>query len=75
MRQHTMSHDTDRLTVKDAHALIGKHGSLRIIACDLHVNVRIEDIRTTFGRVDYCVTPDSGSGSAWVTADRVTLAP
>lgn len=51
------------MTAKESAALVGKkavmtHGTIKI-------NVRILDLKEHFGRVDYLVTPLSGSGQQW----------
>lgn len=38
------------------------------------VSVRVLDARHVFGRLDYQVAPEAGSGAAWVSAERVQLA-
>lgn len=37
------------------------------------IEVIITDARMAYGRLDFCVTPKSGSGSKWVSASRVAL--
>ena len=39
----------------------------------LSVPVRIVDARENFGRMDVLVTPEGGSGQAWVSAERVKV--
>jgi hypothetical protein len=31
----------------------------------------VEDVRTVFGRVDFLVSPESGTGRGWVSMDRI----
>jgi hypothetical protein len=51
--------------------IIGSNGIFR--ENGLAFKVRITDVRTCFGRTDYRITPDSGSGNRWVASDRVTI--
>ena len=37
----------------------------------LHIKVTVEDVRRSFGRVHYLVTPVAGNGSRWVDWDSV----
>ena len=39
----------------------------------LLVRVRVNDVRTVFGRTDYNVTPVAGSGEARIIVSRVRL--
>lgn len=44
---------------------------------DLHVDalafrVQIKDARKVYGRTDYLVTPVTGGGEQWVSAERVS---
>lgn len=49
---------------QDALKLIGKLGT--IYAAGLTINVRITDVKVSYGRTRYQVEPISGSGSVWV---------
>lgn len=51
--------------------LIGKTGTLR--GQGIETLVRITDVKQVYGQIRYYVTPVSGTGSVWVSADRVTL--
>jgi hypothetical protein len=55
--------------------LIGRTGLLRGAAPGLAVDVEVRDVREVYGRTDYLVIPVAGRGSAWVSAERVTLDP
>lgn len=48
---------------------IGKQAAIRI--GDLTVDVRIMNIRSAFGRIDYEVTPVAGTGSRWIDSNNV----
>jgi hypothetical protein len=37
------------------------------------IRVRIEDVRSSYGRVEVRVVPIAGRGAAWVTSKRVKL--
>ena len=39
----------------------------------LRIPVTITDARYVFGRVDYCVTPENGSGKDWIDSGRVKI--
>lgn len=51
--------------------LIGRTGLLR--EGELLVAVEVREVREVYGRLDYLVIPLAGEGSAWVSAERVTL--
>lgn len=53
-------------------ANVGRVGTL-YTGEGLRVSVTIGNARSVFGRLDYYVTPIAGSGSAWVSADRVAV--
>ena len=36
-------------------------------------NVYIKDVRQSYGRVDYLISPASGEGETWVSSDRVDV--
>lgn len=48
---------------------VGKEA--RILLGDLEVNVVIEDVKTSYGRERYLVSPIAGEGKVWV--ETVTL--
>jgi hypothetical protein len=54
---------------------IGKNGTYQIRSASgesLHVNVRIIDVRSAFGRIDYRIEPIQGTGQVWVSADSIS---
>ena len=53
-------------------ALIGRQGAVRV-SNGLIVNVRVRDIKQSYGDTRYLVTPISGSGKVWVTSSTFTL--
>lgn len=57
------------MTAAEAAKLIDTFASLRIE--DLTIDVRIMDVRESFGRTDYKIAPINGQGEQWVSADRV----
>ena len=57
------------MTFNEAAEVIGEPGGLEIGG--LKVNVEVTDVRVSFGRTQYEVTPLCGSGKVWVDADRV----
>jgi hypothetical protein len=40
---------------------------------DLSFDVRIQDVKSSYGVKRYLVTPVRGSGEAWINSDRVTV--
>jgi hypothetical protein len=50
---------------------IGKTGLLTIQT--LRVRVTVMDVRVTFGRTDFQVTPVDGQGQLWVESSRVAF--
>lgn len=59
------------MTAKEMLAMVGRTGELYLRESGLTIYVQIHDVRTAFGRVDYEVSPLQGSGTTWVSADRV----
>ncbi len=51
--------------------VIGKVGYLR--AEGFMFPVLIQDVRISFGRKEFRVLPQGGTGSKWVSADRVEI--
>jgi len=63
------------MTALELTRVLGKEGTLRGNRDNpLTVGVRVKDARIRFGRMDFLVSPLSGSGEVWVESDRVTLA-
>jgi hypothetical protein len=58
------------MTVKEMAALIGTTGEYNV-AADMYVNVRIEDVRLTYGKMQVQITPVDGRGTVWVHAENV----
>jgi hypothetical protein len=52
--------------------IIGRQGLWRA-QNGLQVAVTVTDARTCFGRDDYLIAPQTGSGTVWVDAQSVTL--
>lgn len=64
------------MTPKDRESYIGQRATLPVPMRDgseLRVAVKIMDARDSFGRIDVLVSPENGSGEAWVSADRVKV--
>ena len=52
--------------------IIGKRGTMhddRGVQWDVY----IKDVRRSYGRVDYLISPASGEGQTWVSSDRVEV--
>lgn len=52
------------MQVREVQALIGKTASIKLDG--LWVQVRILDIKYTWGRTRYLITPVAGGGEKWV---------
>lgn len=50
--------------VSNLHRHLGKRGRIRL--GELDVDVEVVDVRSNFGRVDFCVRPVAGQRSTWV---------
>ncbi len=50
-----------RLSIKES--IIGSRGY--IVVDDMHIEVRILDVKDSWGRIRYLVTPVSGEGQTW----------
>lgn len=53
------------MSVKDSAKLIGKIGTIKL-QNGLLVEVMITDVKTSYGRTRYLVTPIAGERTAWV---------
>jgi len=53
------------LSGKEILEIIGNHGYIRTPSC-LNVEVKILDVKQSYGNTRYNVTPVTGFGSAWV---------
>lgn len=51
--------------------IIGHEGSLTV--GDMDVDVRVLDIRTSYGQVQYEVTPVAGFGKVWTADYKVRM--
>jgi hypothetical protein len=58
-------------TARTMHPMIGLTGQLRV--GDMIVSVMILDVRERYGRTDYLVTPRSGDGQQWKSAESITV--
>ena len=68
------------MTAREIADLLDKQATLAVKAASnrtdsgiLYVPVKILDGRESFGRIDVLVTPEGGSGEAWVSAERVKI--
>ena len=60
------------MTTREIAELLDKAATLESTE-GLQVAVKILDARENFGRIDVLVTPEAGSGQAWVSAPRVKV--
>ena len=51
--------------------LMGKHATYWIN--DLEVNVKIIDIKSSYGNIRVLITPIAGNGFTWVNLDSIKL--
>jgi len=61
------------MNVKEMAQCIGQRGLLNITNTEIRIPVVILNVRQTFGRIDYQVTPIGGDGETWVQSNRVKL--
>jgi hypothetical protein len=59
------------MTANELAKAIGQTGSILIDS--LRVSVRILDGKVSYGNPRYLITPVSGTGEQWVSADRVKI--
>jgi hypothetical protein len=60
------------VTAKELSENIGKTGSWTVNAgAGVVVEVKVEDARVMFGRVDFLITPVAGSGTQWIDSQFV----
>ena len=59
-------------TANEMKQAIGKQGSLRT-ADKITVDIRILDVKQSYGVVRFLVRPIAGEGMAWVMAERVII--
>lgn len=52
------------MTTAETMKLIGKHATIYIGG--LNIEVTVSDVKTSYGKLRYLVTPFSGTGSIWV---------
>lgn len=60
------------MTAAQLAKVIGTTGLLRSQE-GLQVAVTVTDARESFGRLDYLVAPVAGSGTVWVSSERVSI--
>ena len=58
------------VTAKGMAEVLNQVGTLYVN--DLSVNVRILNVKSSYGRIRYQVVPISGDGVVWVDSNRVT---
>jgi hypothetical protein len=59
-------------TIKELASLIGTTGEYNV-AADLWMQVKVEDVRYTYGRLQLEVMPVAGRGTMWVHAENVKV--
>lgn len=59
------------MTAQEAISILNSYATIN--QGGLTVNVRITDVKQSYGVIRYQVTPISGFGSIWVDATRVNL--
>lgn len=58
-------------TVADLYNLVGKNGLWDVLG--VQVGVLIQDVRVSWGQVQYLISPEAGVGRVWVSAGAVHL--
>lgn len=60
--------------VKEMAEVIGKRCMVTVFLSDsITFPAEIKDVRQSYGRLDYRITPVGGEGLIWVSAERVKL--
>ena len=59
------------MTSREIAELLNKRATVELNG--MTVNVKILDGREAYGRTDVLITPISGSGQTWVSAERVKV--
>lgn len=54
-------------------SLIGQRGQISTERDKLQITVEIHDARSCYGRTEVLVSPENGSGQAWINIERVQL--
>jgi hypothetical protein len=57
------------MTVKEASEVIGRTFEVR--AGEFGVLATVQDVKVSFGKIRFQVSPLAGSGSAWIEVDRI----
>lgn len=59
------------MAVADIRKKIGKNATMEIDK--FKISVSVMDAKNSYGQDRYLVTPDGGTGSAWVSAQRLNF--
>lgn len=59
------------MNIRELAANIGKEGSYNVNG--LKIRVKITDVKTAYGNIDYQIEPVTGQGSIWVRSSSVKL--
>lgn len=60
--------------IKEMAAAVGKRCMVTVYLSDsITFPAEIKDVRQSYGRLDYQITPVDGEGLIWVSGERVTL--
>lgn len=59
--------------MRELYQYIGKVGSLRVEGGKLTIPVKVIDVASNFGRVDFEVQPVNGTGSVKVSESRISF--
>jgi len=60
------------MNASELNKYIGREGRYTLVA-PLYFDVKVTDVKTSYGRVRVLVEPISGSGEAWVDLSSVQL--
>lgn len=61
------------MNIPELSRAIGQTGLLSDLRTDIKFSIRILDARISYSRVDLLVTPVTGTGQTWVSAERVQI--
>lgn len=61
------------MTATSITKLVGQHGLISTERNQLWIEVTIQDARSSYGRQEVLVKPETGSGVAWINLKRVSL--
>lgn len=63
------------MSISEACEHIGNNALLNLVInlSSLSIPVRILDARTRWGRIDFQISPENGSGAVWVESNKIKV--